>query len=175
MVGLAISRHSTGSRISSKDYSGTYYFDNIINAWIPGIFVKVPLTSIGRVELEGQLEAGLIFSKARTNEYLSLYDTVFLDNEFSLKSVNQYIEPILKISYPVKRFRISCQISYMLQYGKEGFKIDQPGNPQVLNPGTNTALKPEWDGLRLNLSVFYAFDKLSRPIKKDKEGIGHDG
>lgn len=171
-VGLAISRHSTGSRISAMDYSGIYHFDNIINAWMPGVFVRFPLTRIGSFELEGQLETGVILSKVRTNEYLKLYDTVFLDNKFIFNSLNNYIEPVLKISYPVYNVKISCQISYMAQYGKQGFKVDQQGNTQVLNPGTNTALKPEWDGLRLNLSVLYALDKLFKPSKREKRGKG---
>lgn len=169
MAGFAISHHSTGSSISAQDYSGSYHFNNIINAWMPGIFIKVPLTSIGKVEMEGQLEAGFIYSKLQSNEYFKLYDTVYLDNQYNFKSMNQYIEPTLKICYPVNNFKISCQISYMAQFGKEGFKLDQQGNPQVLNPGTNTALKPEWDGMRINISVAYPLDKLLWPSTKEKK------
>ena len=170
MAGFALSRHSTGSRISAQDYSGCYHFDNIIIAWMPGIFIKVPLFNIGKVELEGQLEAGFIYSKLRSTEYLELFDTVYLDNTYNFKAMNQYVEPILKISYPVKSFKISYQISYMSQFGKEGFKIDQQGNPHVMNPGTNTALKPEWNGLRMNFSILYPLDRLFHPVMKEKTG-----
>ncbi|MBK7212755.1 MAG: hypothetical protein IPH88_05565 [Bacteroidales bacterium] len=170
MAGFALSHHSTGSRISAQDYSGSYHFDNIINAWMPGILIKVPLGNIGKVELEGQLEAGFIYSKLMSTEYLELFDTVYLDNTYNFKAMNLYVEPILKISYPVKSFKISCQISYMSQFGKEGFKLDQQGNPQVMNPGTNTVLKPEWSGLRMNFSILYPLDKLFLPVMKEKKG-----
>jgi len=154
-VGLACSFHSTGSRVSASDYSGEYRFENLLNAYVPGIFVATPITQKGKLHLEGRLEGGVIFSKMENNEYFRLYDTVYINSAYKFKSVNVYLEPGIRMRYSVHQFVCGFYAGYLVQFGKQGFFIDDRKNSQVLNPATNSVLKPGWDGFRISISLAY--------------------
>jgi hypothetical protein len=154
-VGLAFSFYSTGSRVSASDYSGDYRFENLLNAYVPGIFISTPFTQKGKLGIEGRLEGGAIFTKMENNEYFKLYDTVYINSTNKFKSVNAYLEPGLKLRYPVYHFICGIYAGYMIQFGKQGFYVDNRKNSQVLNPATQSVLKPGWDGFRISISLAY--------------------
>jgi hypothetical protein len=154
-VGLAYSFYSTGSRISASDYSGEYRFENLLNAYVPGIFITTPFTQKGKLHIEGRLEGGAIFSKMENNEYFRLYDTVYINSTNKFKSINVYLEPGIRLRYPVYHFICGFYAGYMIQFGKQGFYINDRKNSQVLNPATQSVLKPGWDGFRINISLAY--------------------
>ena len=154
-IGLAFSFYSTGSRVSASDYSGEYRFENLLNAYVPGIYFTTPFKQNGILHIEGRLEGGVIFSKMKNNEYFRLYDTVYINSSNKFKSVNAYLEPGIRLSYPLNHFNIGFYVGYMIQFGKQGFYIDDRKNSQVLNPATQSVLKPGWDGFRINISLAY--------------------
>jgi hypothetical protein len=153
--GLSISFHSTGSRISAQDFSGEYKYDNLLKAYLAGLFIQAPARKIGKMQLEGRLEGGMIYSELRHEEFLQLYDTVYINNSNQFKSINAYIEPGLRLSLPVFSFKLGIYAGYMVQFGKKGFYIDNRNSSQVYNPATNSVLKPEWDGFRVSISLAY--------------------
>jgi hypothetical protein len=154
-IGLAFSFHSTGSRISAIDYSGEYRYDNLLKAYKLGIFIQAPARKLGKFQVEGRLEGGVIYSELRNEQYLQLYDTIYINNSFMFKSINSFLEPGLRLSIPIFSLKLGVYAGYMLQFGKKGFYIEDRNTTQVTNPATNSVLKPEWDGFRLSVSLAY--------------------
>jgi hypothetical protein len=154
-IGLSFSFHSTGSRISAVDYSGEYKYDNLLKAYMAGLFIQAPARKLGKMQVEGRLEGGVIYSELRNEQYLQLFDTVYIDNSFLFKSINTYLEPGLRLSFPVFKFKLGVYAGYMLQFGKKGFYIESRNTTQVTNPATNSVLKPEWNGFRMSVSLAY--------------------
>ena len=161
-AGLAFSYHSTGSRVSASDYSAEYRFDNLLKAYMPGVFVTTPLIVKTNLHLEGRLESGAIFSNMKNIEYFSVYDSVLTNTTVKLQSINAYVEPGLHLSYPLGAFILGAYTGYMIQLGNKGFYINGNLKSQVLNPATQTVLKPGWNGFRLNISVAFQFKSFSR-------------
>jgi len=152
-VGIQASYSSTGSRISSKDYSGEYLFDTKIHCLAPGLHADLSLFSI-RTKSKVYLysEGGFAFSRLELSESLTVYDEELLNSSYSFKVRNYYIEPGLKFGYTIYRF-ISAEITagYFIQFGKRELKTDE--NEMILED--NHAIHSDWTGLRCGLSIIF--------------------
>lgn len=163
-LGVSGSFHSTGSRVSARDYSADYHYDNLLKSNMTGLFLRQHLWYSNTWLIDGQIEGGCILSRLSCNEYFMMFDSVQIDQKDSFKSLHGYAEPDLRFAWVKNKISIGCSAGYMFQFGKRGFYIDDPDNSQVVNPATMDYLKPEWDGIRLSLSISYSFSKHHKPV-----------
>jgi hypothetical protein len=161
--GVNLGYYSTGSRVSSSDYSGEYRFDNLINAWQPGIIMRFEVENFDDAILFASFGTGMIFSQLNLSEFLKVYDEILIDYQHGFSSLNYFIEPGLHVAIPFWKFTIALQTKYLFQLGNKNFKGSD--NNQITNPETGKQLKPNWDGLRFDISLGYAiqFKKASYP------------
>jgi len=150
-VGIHTTLNSTGSRISSKDYSGQYGFDTRVFSFAPSIYVDaliVPLQN--KLNLYFSTEIGAIFSSLALDERLVLYDEVLIDESFDFYALNYFIEPGLKLDYQFNDiFSAAFNMSYLVQFGDNAYEANDIGTFYY----KQNAIKPEWNSLRIGLAL----------------------
>lgn len=153
-LGVQVSFNSTGSRISSKDYSGEYKFDTKINGIAPSVYVDYTLYSFSeKFMIQLTFEGGIIFSEISFAEDLFINDQQILNKSYSYKVQNYFFEPGFKIDYQLYEFfSIGLTGNYLSQFGNNVFESDDNGN---LYHGENI-LGPDWSGLRIGLSIMFS-------------------
>jgi hypothetical protein len=152
-VGVQAGYSSTGSRISSKDYSGEYLFDASIHCWSPGLHLDISLATIGtKSRLSLYTEGGVAFSRLNMSESLTVYDQKYISSSYSFKVRNYYLEPGLKFRHTIF-YNISAELTagYFIQSGKRDLRTDK--NEMIL-VGSH-ALNAEWTGFRCGLAVMF--------------------
>lgn len=150
-VGFQTLYYSSGSRISSKDYSGEYLFDTKIRCIAPSIYSDYFLFSLfGKYRLSLFSEEGITFST------LNLMGAITVNNQDTLNlssiynTMNYYIEPGLKFGYKIFRFvSLELNTSYFFQIGNNIFKTEEN---EIINPFYGT-IGTDWNGLRVGLSI----------------------
>lgn len=158
-IGFQASYYSTGSRISSKDYSGEYLFDTRMNCIAPGVYGDCSLFRLfEKCKVSLYSEGGVTFSKLALKEDLTVLDENLTNTSYAFKSRNYYIEPGLKLEYQFSQLiNIGLNGGYFAQFGKNDFASDKK---EVLTNRNNTVC-PDWSGLRVGLSL-----SVSLPHKK---------
>lgn len=158
-IGLQASYYSTGSRISSKDYSGEYLYDTRINCIAPSVYGDFSLFQLfGKCKVMLYSEGGVTFSQLSLKEDLTVDNENLTNSSYAFKSRNYYIEPGLKLEYQLsKLMNIGLDAGYFAQFGKNDFVSDKN---EVLN-NRNETIGPDWSGLRVGLSL-----SVSLPHKK---------
>lgn len=146
LIGPTIAFQSTGSRVSSVDYSGEYNFDLKVSSTNIGFLGSYSILSKEKYSLGIYSDVGIILSKLEVEENVTAYDHLVLDEDQNLSSRNFFYEP--GIVYHFLRNKIlSCRISmgYQLQFGDKNFRLDKQ----------ETTISPQWEGLRLGVSLFF--------------------
>ncbi len=153
-VGLELSHYSTGSRISSKDYSGEYHFDTRLRCTMPDIYADYTIYSVNeRCNVQIFADAGICFSRGILDEKLSLSGESVLNLTEVFRSKNYVVEPGLKATYEINQFmRASVCTGYAIQFGKEPLKSDDDAILVYYNYSVNY-VKPDWSGFRLGISL----------------------
>lgn len=157
-LGFQIAQYSTGSRISSKDYSGEYLFDTKINGTALGYYIDFGGFSVfNKFKISPFLESGIIFSEFKLKEYFTLNNVEITNSSFKLNSKNYYSSVGFKFEYTISKL-LSAELSssYSVQYGKKNLKTDEGGAIQ----GNHGDLQPNWGGFQTGLALFFTF-----PIK----------
>jgi hypothetical protein len=156
-LGIVYSFQSTGSRISGKDYSGEYRFDMLINSSAPGIYNEFILASQGKSQISFSSIFGVIFSRLKINEFLTVLDENVTDNTYRYKAVNYYLEPGFSFAYPVKFMKIGINTGYLIQFRNNSFYSVENKNDILLNPQSGDLVRPGWTGIRAGLTVIFTF------------------
>ena len=154
-MGLQTAFYSTGTRISSKDYSGEYLFDVKTSCIAPGAFIDILLyTFHDKYKLSLFSEGGVVFSGLDLQENLNVGDLEVSNTSYSFKSLNYFFEPGVKLRRSIFNLvSLELNAGYLFQFGKNPLKSDQG---DILGIG-NTAIRPGWNGLRFGISVLYRF------------------
>lgn len=154
-LGFQIAQYSTGSRISSKDYSGEYLFDTKINGTALGYYIDFGGFSVfKKFKISPFLESGIIFSEFKLKEYFTLNSVEITNSTFKLKSKNYYSSVGFKIEYTIsKLFCAEINSGYSVQYGKINLKTDQGGSIH----GNHGDIQPSWEGLQTGFALFFTF------------------
>ena len=152
-VGVQTGFSSTGSRISSKDYSGEYLMDASIHCWSPGLHLDISLWTIKpKSRLSLYSEGGVAFSRLNMSETLTVYDQKYINSSYSFKVRNYYIEPGLRFQRTIYNNIIAeLTAGYFIQSGKRDLQTDK--NEMIFVGGH--ALNAEWTGFRCGLSVLF--------------------
>lgn len=154
-IGLQYSYESTGSRISSIDYSAEYRFDMVIHSNSPGLYATFGLPLFKNLSVGAYSAIGLIYSTLSIHEYLSAEDEPIFDNKYKFKAKNTSIEGGLELRYKIACLGIKLNGGYLYH--------DQRGHfYQNLDPSTNPNINllqshPNWNGYRFGISIFYTF------------------
>jgi len=153
-VGLQAAFYSTGSRISSKDYSGEYLFNIKTNCIAPGAYFDLLLFSLPeKYKLSLFSEGGVVFSGLDLKEDLTVGDQEITNSSYSFTTHNYYFEPGLKFRRSIyKSVSLELNAGYFFQFGKKAFETTKG---EILGTG-NTAIRPGWNGLRFGISVVLA-------------------
>ena len=155
-VGLVYTFQSTGSRISAKDYSAEYRFDMKVKSHNPNIYGEFNLLSKNKYHFSVYSGAGLVFSNLEMINYFNLQDSVVNDATNGFKAMNYYLEPGLKATYSfTPKMSAGINAGYLVQLGSKGFYEENEKENKLMDPTNYNQVKPEWDGFRFGISLFY--------------------
>jgi hypothetical protein len=154
-VGLVYSFQSTGSRISAKDYSGEYRFDMKVNSSTPGIYCDAKLSAEDNFSFYLYSIIGPSFSNLETKEYFNVADTLLTNANYKFKAQNYYIEPGINILFSLKAFNFGLNFGYLVQFGDQAFYTGKDKKNILFDTKNQASVKPDWNGIRVGLSVFY--------------------
>jgi hypothetical protein len=154
-VGLNYSFQSTGSRVSAKDYSGEYNFDMKVNSSSSGIYGEVTLVNLKKIRFNLYSAIGISYSRLSLNEYLIVLDQKLTDDSYRYKGQNYFFEPGFNISYPVLFFNIGLYSGYFFGFGKQAYYTNNDKSDKLYIPGSRESIKPDWNGFRLGILVYY--------------------
>ncbi len=149
-AGIVYSLHSSGARISQKDYSGEYLLDEIISSESYGFKLKLRADTIQKFNIQFYSEIGLIKSKFKVDEYFELYGES-VSESYKLNSKSYYIEPGFQISYPYKMFELGANIGYTFDFAKKDFTTESGYSQLPLDISSDEKAKADWEGFRLGL------------------------
>jgi hypothetical protein len=160
-AGLNISSTSTGSRLHLADYSGHYTFDNlqrVVNAGAKVLLGSAPGKKSG---ICGTLEGGMALSYMVLDEVFRLTD--YPDEEYedyhqNFTALGWYLQPGVTYQFFLTRhLQMAANAGYYIGFEK-GYHL--PGEPDqiIRNTRTNEIIKPEWNGLRLGVMLYWNFD-----------------
>jgi hypothetical protein len=158
--GICYDFESTGSRIASQDYSGLYRFDMKIYSNLPSFYGEYNFQIFNN--LYGDLNnlnvgiysmIGIELTRLDINEYLKLGEKTVTNKSYNFNANNVMFHPGIEISYWIKHIGIKLNTGYLFQVKSDAFSKnnDPNGNPYInLYP-----IKPDWNGYRIGLSIFY--------------------
>jgi hypothetical protein len=155
-MGIFYNFQSTGSRISSADYSGEYRLDMKIHAHSPGIYVDCYLIPVYKFKLLAYSQIGFLYSNLRIDESIIIKDTTLMNYSYQFDCTNYLFEPGVKFDYKANSLGCEINFGYLFQFGDESFttNTEESENPNVT---LDRSIKPDWSGFRLGVSVYYFF------------------
>lgn len=154
-IGLQLSKYSTGSRISSKDYSGEYLFNTKIKGIAPSIYFDFGhFPVLKKIRLSPFIETGIIYSKLELKEFFYIYDTEITNETYNFTSKNYYVESGLKTEYGIYKFiSVELNSSYAVQFGKKNLETKEG----MTISGNRGAARPNWSGFRFGISFVITY------------------
>jgi hypothetical protein len=156
--GLMLSFQSTGSKISSKDYSGNYFFKMKIKSIQYGFQINGTILKNEKLNISLSGLTGPIHSTLRIEEYLNVNDRKLIDDKYLFNSNNWFIEGgVITTKNINKNINFSAIISYHFQIGKQSFYHEQK-EIILYDPITNIPIQPNWNGLVLGMSLGLKID-----------------
>jgi hypothetical protein len=154
-IGLICTFQSTGSRISAKDFSGEYRFDTMVRSIAPGIYGDIKILSQNKSRLCIYSMAGLLFSKLKTHEFLTLHSTQVENQNYYFKAQNYFLEPGLGYNYSIGSFSLGLNASYFITIGSQAFYRGDRNKIKLHDYKNQQDVKPDWNGIRAGFSIFY--------------------
>lgn len=161
-IGIEYDYNSTGSRISSADYSGKYYFDQLLRSHSFGLVNSFRVLKLHKFQGEVRVILGDNYSLIKTDEFLQVVDTTFT-NSSSFYSNSFYFEPGVLISYSFPFMRIGADFGYYFDKGGVIKKEGEEKTPNYIKPNYTN-----WSGLRIGITIGLFPDVLLRKKKKEK-------
>jgi hypothetical protein len=157
--GITWSFHSTGSRISRKDYSGEYRFDTRIKTSSPGLLLMF-YYPVGRSRICLNNEIGINYTVLNIEEYIKVYEESESDKSM-FYGRNHYIFPSLRFLYPVSFFRIGVSAGYLVDFRK-GYLQYSDNKEIILETNLGGTAYANWSGFRAGISI--SIDLLKKPV-----------
>lgn len=149
---------TTGSRISSVDYSGEYLFDSKINSHSPGILIGYEIKEYDKISIGLNVLVGFTFNTLKFNESLKLNKELVSDEENTLTSENPYFKPNLKITYSINRFSSSINVGYLKEFFRNNYTLEG-ARANHIPVETKFSESDIWDGIRIGISFSYTMIK----------------
>lgn len=157
-TGMNYYYNSSGSRISAKDYSGEYHFDQIIVGHSIGTGLYFRMNPLAKLALVLGLEGGGTYSELRIEEEIIIVDSGSSKNVNHLFATGIYVLPVIEISYPVGPVVFGTKVGYNFSFlGKLRYDGEE-----VTRPDGKSKIRSDWSGYRILLS-------LNLPLKKNQK------
>jgi hypothetical protein len=155
-LGIKYSRKTTGSRISSSDYSGDYIFDMLLKGNDLGIISNLYLFSIKDLRFSFYNSVGVIFSSLTLNESLNIFREEILSETKKLSAISLYDNPNLRLSYHFHQLGISIYNGYLFDFFSSPLTLNNDSK-QYLIDKNDDIMKANWSGLNFGAIVSYSF------------------
>lgn len=153
-AGLKVSTTSTGSRLHLADYSGEYTFDNSQSAWFAGIKLLLGEAPGKKNGPCFSLEGGMGYSSMNFDEEITVYDEEQTDSQ-DFNALGFYVQPgLCYLQKAGKHIILSANVSYHLGFEK-GYYVKGEKDFKITNPETGDKIKPDWNGLRAGIVVYW--------------------
>lgn len=156
--GVCYSFKSTGSRISSKDYSGEYRFDMTIYSNSPCFYLKYDIPIYYNINLGIYSKLGLNYSNLKMNEFLEVNNTILTNTSNKFDFQNEFYQPGFEMDYKYNIIGIKFDIGYLFQF-TDGIIISKSNSENNSNLGV---IKPTWNGCRIGLSFFIDINSVNK-------------
>jgi hypothetical protein len=150
-AGLFIEQSYTGGRVDYEDYSGRMRYDFLLRYRALGLVAstKIPLRGSSVHFVQGA-ELSLIYTRMKLKEDGQVYERVY-GGEETYKANGFGVQPFVGLEQSIlslpTRLTVGYQFSGSSTYFAPNNKGTYPANLQAKD------LKPDWSGLRVNLSV----------------------
>lgn len=140
--------NTTGSRISYKDYSGEYKFDQVLSAYGVGMIFRFILET-GKLKFSGNTDVIYSFTKCEMKQ-------IVLDSqqEVNFKSRSFQFEPGVRLSYDLAPFELAVKIGYLIDI-KGSLYFEDDKDAYLTDPITRVKLDSDWSGFRAGISLCY--------------------
>lgn len=140
--------NSSGSRISSKDYSGEYRIEQVINGYSLGTGLYYGLIPSGKTEILAGLEAGGTYGRHKLKEEIIIENgSEKEETRFSAWSI--YTMPALDIAYPIGPIILGVKLGYNFSFmGRLRYQ-----NYPVKTSDRKHVIKADWSGYRVLFSL----------------------
>lgn len=157
-VGPIYSFNSTGSRYSLSDYSGSYYYEDLVQAHSVGIsFVYYRETHM-RITLGAYIDGGVSFSQVQFTQHFEL-DEIDIEeaNHVFANETRYFIEPGIRLGYPIKNIEPGVVMGYNIPLGNNG--LEEKDSEQILYLRNGDKVNSDWNGFRVSFSIAYKFSR----------------
>lgn len=154
-IGLIYTFQSTGSRVSAKDFSGEYRFDTKVHSSAPGIYGDIKILTQKKSRLCIYSMAGLLFSKLKTHEFLTLQRSQVESQNIDFKAQNYFLEPGLSYYYFIGSFSLGLNAGYFVTIGSQAFYSGDSNKIRLHDYKNQQDVKPDWNGIRAGFSILY--------------------
>jgi hypothetical protein len=155
-LGIRYTFNSTGSRVTESDYSGSYYFDQVVNGHTAGMINRFRFFNFGTVQLNVETNFGLVYSILKLNENLAITDTLFTDSE-KYTSISMFLEPRLHTSFEWKYLRAGIYFGYFID----------PWSTVVNTDKHEFEEKVSWTGFRFGIEIGVSTKAKRMKVTKD--------
>jgi|APMed6443717190_1056831.scaffolds.fasta_scaffold03382_3 hypothetical protein len=157
-LGLRYTFNSTGSRISSHDYSGEYKFDMRISSQSLEIIGETRLEYSDKFEFLFYSGLGVIFSGLKMDEFLEIMEIMVHEEHQNYRSFSIVGESGFTGSYLLNNFNIELSLGYLYQFGFGSYYNKSDESVTLWYPSGNKEIKHGWNGLRIGLGITYMID-----------------
>jgi hypothetical protein len=158
-LGVSYFFTSTGSRISSKDFSGEYKLDIKVHTSAPAIFADAHFPSKSKLQGGFKCSLGILLSGLNMNESLIVGNQSIVSNDNNFESLNYFFLPEFRVTYPWKSFSFEFNTGYLIQFGAKQFSLKDNKNTVLTNPDIDNPIKPNWNGFEIGISITYSLKR----------------
>jgi hypothetical protein len=149
IIGFEYGYFSTGSRISSVDYSGNYKYDNISSYHGIGIILGGDLIKRQSISLNLLMNFGCHFSNLKMHESLKVYEEE-IESDYKFISRSAFIKPTVQILYAFQHFKFGVYMGYNMDMNDKFYlKYDQ--HRKLINPYDEATVKSDWNGIQCGI------------------------
>ncbi len=112
-IGILYAYNSTGSRITSSDYSGSYYYDNIVTGHSIGMLNGFPVYDHNAFKIAFNANIGMVLSILKLKEELNVSDTT-ISTAVQYSALGIFLEPRFEFSYQWKHLKGAILAGYFV-------------------------------------------------------------
>jgi len=141
---------STGSRISLKDYSGEFSFDNISSNHSFGLINKFSVVGRKAFLVQFTLALGFYNSTFKLAEELEVYDTVIVSDDYKFKSQGMFFRPGVTVLYSFKSITIGLYGTYNINTHNDIY-LDDDNNSKLTDETNGDKIKTDWGGFQYGI------------------------
>jgi hypothetical protein len=149
-AGFYYNFYSTGSRISLKDYSGEFRFDNISSNHSFGLINKYSVYQAKAFQVQFTLALGYYNSTFKLAEELKVYDTDIVSEDYKFKSKGIFIRPGVTALYSFKIINIGLYGSYYINTHNDIY-LDENSDLKLTDETSGDNIKTDWGGFQFGV------------------------